>query len=116
MNAVSFQVSELGSQHAARMDLLLKLRLAVTQLNNEARKRMESESRRELKPPFPVRLDDSRDEVDKLLRQLELPPLTQDPLWSQLPHCSQHLCRDYGRPPAIFIRGLCQLSRGRRRA
>ncbi len=83
MNAVSFRVSELGSQHGARMRLLLKLRLAVTQLNNEARKRLDSESRGELKPPFPVRLDDSRNEVDKLVRQLETPPLTRDPLWSQ---------------------------------
>lgn len=83
MNAVSFRVSELGSQHGARMGLLLKLRLAVTQLNNEARTRLESESRGELKPPFPVRLDESRDAVDKLVRQLELPPLTRDPLWSQ---------------------------------
>ena len=81
MNAVSSQVAELGMQHGARMDLLLRLRLAVTQLNNEARTRMESESRRELKSPIPIRLDSWRENVDKLLRGLERPPLTQDPTW-----------------------------------
>ncbi|HKZ03053.1 MAG TPA: hypothetical protein VJ180_12485, partial [Pyrinomonadaceae bacterium] len=53
---VSFRVLDLENTYAARLSLLLKLRLAVTKLDNEARARQEAVARDELKPPFALRL------------------------------------------------------------
>ena len=80
---VSSRVLDLENQHAARLGLLLKLRLAVTKLNNEARARHEANTRNELKPPFAVRLGNAREEVANLLPQLDKPPLSDDPSWTQ---------------------------------
>ena len=57
MDEVSVAVMGLEQQHAAKLSLLLKLRLAVTKLNNEARARAETEARGELKPPMDLRLN-----------------------------------------------------------
>jgi signal transduction histidine kinase len=81
MDEVSFRVLDLEHQHAAKLGLLLQLRLAVTKLNNEVRARQESEARRELKPPFDFRLSLAREEVNQKLQQLERPPLSEDPPW-----------------------------------
>ena len=81
MDDVSFSVLDLEHQYAAKMGLLLKLRLALTRLDNEARQRQEADARRELKPPFDFRLSTARDEMNKLLRDLERPPLSDDPTW-----------------------------------
>jgi len=81
MDEVSFRVLDLEHQHAAKLGLLLKLRLAVTKLNNEVRARQDSEARRELKPPFDFRLSLAREEINQLLRQLQRPPLSEDPSW-----------------------------------
>jgi len=78
---VTFRVLDLENQYAARLSLLLKLRLAVTKLNNEARTRHEASARNELKPPFGVRLGTARDDVKWWLQQLERPPLPEDPSW-----------------------------------
>jgi signal transduction histidine kinase len=75
MNEVGVAVLDLEQQHAAKLSLLLNLRLAVTKLDNEARARSEADARRELKPPFDLRLTTARDEVDQLLTRLERPPL-----------------------------------------
>lgn len=83
MDEVSVAVLGLEEQHAAKLSLLLKLRLAVTKLNNEARARAESEARNELRPPFDLRLTAARSEVNKLLQQLERPPLAADPTWQK---------------------------------
>jgi signal transduction histidine kinase len=83
MDEVSVAVLDLEQQHAARLGLLLKLRLAVTKLNNEARARAEAEARRELKSPFHFRLDAAIDEVKDLLTQIERPSLIKDPLWQK---------------------------------
>ncbi|MDQ6652333.1 MAG: hypothetical protein M3Y84_06280, partial [Acidobacteriota bacterium] len=45
MDEVSVAVLDLEQQHAAKLSLLLKLRFAVTKLNNEARTRAEAEAR-----------------------------------------------------------------------
>ena len=42
----------LEQTHLARMTLLLQLRVALTRLDNEARDRMASDARREIRPPF----------------------------------------------------------------
>jgi signal transduction histidine kinase len=82
MDEVSVSVLALEQQHAAKLNLLLNLRLAVTKLNNEARARADSEARNELRSPFDVRLYSARDEMNDLLLQLER-PLLADPKWQK---------------------------------
>ncbi|HEY2976173.1 MAG TPA: ATP-binding protein [Pyrinomonadaceae bacterium] len=83
MDEVGNAVLDLEQQHAAKLSLLLKLRLAVTQLDNEVRARSEADARRELKPPFDFRLSTSRADANDLLRQLERPALANDPTWGR---------------------------------
>lgn len=83
MDSVSSHVRDLESQHAAKLSLLLNLRLGVTKLNNEARARAEAEARRELKSPFDFPLSLARDEVNSMVRQLEKPPLSENPSWQR---------------------------------
>ena len=59
MDEVGGAVLDLEQQHAAKFSLLLRLRLALTKLDNEARARAEAEARRELMPPFDMRLNSS---------------------------------------------------------
>jgi signal transduction histidine kinase len=82
MDEVSVSVMSLEQQHAAKLSLLLKLRLAVTKLNNEARSRAESEARRELRPPYNLRLNTTRDELKDLMPDLER-LLTGDSSWQK---------------------------------
>jgi len=77
----SRQVLVLEQQFAARAALLLQFRVALTRLDNEARDRMEAESRKELRPPFDVRLNSARDELAKLLPVLDRVPSEQFPKW-----------------------------------
>lgn len=72
---------ELEHTHASRAELLLQLRVSLTKLDNEARKRMEATARRELTPPFDLRLDSARGETANLLTQLEHAPLDDLPNW-----------------------------------
>ncbi len=65
--------------HATKVGLLLKLRVSLTKLDVEARKRMEATARRELAPPFDIRLDTARGEVVNLIAELEHAPLAQLP-------------------------------------
>jgi signal transduction histidine kinase len=81
MDEVGARVLQLEQLHAAKMTFLLELRLAVTKLNNEARARADADSRRELKPPFEVRLNRARTDLRELLRTLERPPRNSDPTW-----------------------------------
>src|SRR6266550_4424649 len=83
MDEVSVAVLDLEQQHAAKLRLLLNLRLAVTKLNNEARARAESEARHELRPPIDIRLNSAQDDMNQLLQQLEGPPLASDPTWQK---------------------------------
>src|SRR5437870_1337200 len=62
MDEVGGAVLDLEQQHAAKFSLLLRLRLALTKLDNEARARAEAEARRELMPPFDMRLNSARSE------------------------------------------------------
>jgi len=81
MDDVNFQARDIELQHSARVSLLLNLRLALTKLDNEARARHDAEARREWKPPFEVRLSTARDDLKKLLVQMDKPPLSEDPSW-----------------------------------
>jgi signal transduction histidine kinase len=81
MTDVSFQATDYGLQHSARLSLLLNLRLALTKLDNEARTRGIAEAQRRFNPPLNVPLDNAREEVRVLLEQLDRPPLTQEEPW-----------------------------------
>ena len=83
LNEVGVAMLDLEQQHAAKLSLLLKLRLAVTRLDNEARARAEADARRELKPPFEFRLSTARGEVNQLLAQMDRPTLANDPAWDR---------------------------------
>jgi len=67
MDEVGKAVLDLETQHTARLSLLLKLRLAVTKLNSEARLRAQADARRELQPPFEIRLSAARSELKGLV-------------------------------------------------
>lgn len=71
----------LEHEHATRAGLLLKLRVSVTKLDTEARKRMEATARRELTPPFDLRLTSARDDLIDLLAQVDHVPLGELPNW-----------------------------------
>src|SRR6185436_1416026 len=77
----SRQVLLLEQQFAARAALLLQFRIALTRLDNEARDRMEAEARKELRPPFDLRLGSARDELNKLVPMLDRVPADQFPRW-----------------------------------
>lgn len=83
MDAVGSRVLDLEQQHAAKLSLLLELRLAVTKLNNEARTRADADARGGLKPPFDIRLNNARGELHKLQQQLAAPSLASDPAWQK---------------------------------
>ncbi|MGZ5437693.1 MAG: hypothetical protein ACXW3F_16705, partial [Pyrinomonadaceae bacterium] len=71
----------LEQQFAARAELLLRLRIALTRLDNEARDKMDAQARQELRPPFDMRLTTARSELTKLMPSLDRPPLSQLPKW-----------------------------------
>ncbi|HEV2903915.1 MAG TPA: hypothetical protein VGW32_02655, partial [Pyrinomonadaceae bacterium] len=77
----SREVLMLEQQLAARAELLLQLRIALTRLDNEARDKMEAQAREELRPPFDMRLNTARNELTKLMPSLDRPPLSQLPKW-----------------------------------
>lgn len=81
MNDVSSRVLDLEQHLSARLRLQQNLRLAITKLNNEARRREESEARGELNPPFEVPLSKARQEVNLYIRLMESPPLADEPSW-----------------------------------
>lgn len=83
MDEVGAAVLDLEQQHAAKFSLLLKLRLAVTKLNNEARARAESDARGGLRPPLAVPLKNAGQEMNQLLRELQRPPLASDETWQR---------------------------------
>lgn len=83
MEQVGSAVLNLEQHHAAKVGLLLKLRLAVTKLNNEARARAESDARGGLRIPLDVPLKNAAQDVNQLLSELERPPLADDQAWQR---------------------------------
>jgi len=73
----------LEQSYAARASLLLQFRMALTQLDIEARNRMQADARHELRPPFDLRLDTARGKVSDLLPLLDHPPLSELPKWKK---------------------------------
>ncbi len=102
MESVAEAAQTLISQNSAHKTILQNLRLAVTKLDHEARAESVSESRREIKPPFEMRLTNARDEVRTEIANLERPPFSENPAWKQLHDDLQRFVkltenlRDYG--------------------
>lgn len=84
LDEVSSQVLDMEQQYAARLSFLLKLRVAATTLNNEARVRAQGRARGEIMPPFEVRLRGARNEMNNLVQQLDRPPFNQQEKWRAL--------------------------------
>ena len=72
--------------YSTRLSNLLNLRLALTELNNEARLRDAAEARRELTPPLEVKLDRARAEARTALDKLGGPPPGEqdEKAWNEL--------------------------------
>ncbi|HKR61749.1 MAG TPA: ATP-binding protein [Pyrinomonadaceae bacterium] len=83
MNNVSSRIIGIEQNNTARQRFVLNLRLAMTKLINEARRRDEVEARGELNPPFEVQLNKAQQEVNLLVRVMESPPLAYDPQWTR---------------------------------
>ena len=81
MDEVGAAVLALEQHHAAKISVLLKLRLAVTKLNNEARARAESDARGGLRAPLDVPLKVAGQETNQLLLEISRPPLDNDEAW-----------------------------------
>jgi signal transduction histidine kinase len=86
---VGVHARDLGLQRSGRLSYLLDLRLKVTRLDNEARLRGRVDAgseqvRRELLPPFELKLNNARAEVAEALKRLDGPPLSQEPQWQEL--------------------------------
>jgi len=63
LSEVGYNSQRLNLEYSTRLNRLFDLRLTLMALDNETRARAASESRRELKPPIDVRLDNARDQV-----------------------------------------------------
>src|SRR3989440_2574573 len=74
----------LEQTHLARMTLLLQLRVVLTRLDNEARDRMAADARREIRPPFDLRLDTERKRFSDLLDSMDRTHLSEQPNWQHL--------------------------------
>jgi signal transduction histidine kinase len=74
---------QLEQGYAARASILLQFRVALTRLDNEARSRAEADARRELRPPFDLRLNTASGKVSELLPVLDRPPISDLPKWQK---------------------------------
>src|SRR5215471_20684597 len=70
---------QLEQSYAARASMLLQFEVALTRLDNEARARAGADARKELRPPFDVRLDTARGKISDLVPILDHPPLSELP-------------------------------------
>ena len=84
MDEVGSNTRQRALEYSARLGVLLDLRLKFNQLDNEARARHREESTRELKPPFEIKLDKSREEARKAMALMEHEPLAKNPAWIKL--------------------------------
>jgi signal transduction histidine kinase len=84
LNDVSDQVLDMERQYAARLSILLKLRVAATTLNNEARVRAQGRARGDIMPPFELNLRAARNEMKEQLPQLDRPPFSEQEKWRTL--------------------------------
>lgn len=85
MNDVASNARILTLGYSSHLTTLLDLRIAVFNLNNEARLRDAAVARREFTPSLDVRVDSARDEVRALHRSLGPPPINVNEAdWNKL--------------------------------
>jgi signal transduction histidine kinase len=84
MDEVGLATRQRALDYSARLGLLLDLRLKFAQLDNEARARHREESIRELKPPFEIKLDKTREAARDAMVLLNHPPLSENSDWITL--------------------------------
>lgn len=87
LNEVSTEILYQQRRHAIKQSLTLKLLLATTRLNSEARARARAESGAaggDVRPLFDLPLRNARKEVNELLPALERPPFSQSEEWRRL--------------------------------
>ncbi|MEJ7578834.1 MAG: ATP-binding protein [Pyrinomonadaceae bacterium] len=77
LNKVSDEVLDLQRQQWSRLGLLLNLRVAASELNNEARARDVLEERGGLIPPIALPLRNARSEMRSLLTRFESSPFAE---------------------------------------
>lgn len=75
LDAVSREVSDLQQRRSTQLRLLLNLRLALTELNNEARTRADADVRGGFLPPLALRLRAARGRVESQLPRFQDLPL-----------------------------------------
>src|SRR5215831_653138 len=73
----------LEQSYAARASVLLQFRVALTRLDNEARDRAAADARRELRPPFDLRLNTALGKVLEVQPLLDHAPLSELPKWQR---------------------------------
>ncbi|HYO90156.1 MAG TPA: histidine kinase dimerization/phospho-acceptor domain-containing protein, partial [Pyrinomonadaceae bacterium] len=84
LNEVSYQVLDMERTYAARLSFLLKLRVAATTLNNEARVRAQGRARGEIMPPFELSLRGARNDMNSLLTELDRTAFSNEEKWRTL--------------------------------
>jgi signal transduction histidine kinase len=84
LNDVSYRVLDMERTYAARLSFLLRLRVAATTLNNEARVRAQGRARGEIMPPFELSLRAARSELNNLLPALDRSPFNEQEKWRTL--------------------------------
>ncbi len=75
LDNVSDEVLDLQQRRSTQLRLLLNLRLALTELNNEARTRAEAAARDDFLPPFAVRLRNARTRTADIIPRFRDLPL-----------------------------------------
>jgi two-component system, NtrC family, nitrogen regulation sensor histidine kinase GlnL len=84
LEETSSKALQMEQTHLARTQLLWNLRVALTRLDNEARDRMVASARREIRPPFDLRLDTTRNQLNDQLQTVERAQLGQVARWQSL--------------------------------
>jgi signal transduction histidine kinase len=83
MENVGFSTQEKALGYSAKLSLMTNLRLKFAELDNEARARHFNESRF-IKPPFDIKLDNTREEARAAMALLDHPPLSENASWIKL--------------------------------
>lgn len=100
LHGVSGEVLDLERQYAARLGLMLRLRVGVTKLNNEARARSEAEAQGRFVPPLALRLSNAQREVTELV-----------PLFERSTLAGTETGRAFARNLAAFLEVTADLNR-----
>lgn len=88
METVGFNIQNRALAYSARLNLLSDLRLKFAQVDNEARARHRDESL--LKPPFDVKLENTRADARKAMELMDHPPLSENGDWIDLREKLKH--------------------------